>query len=397
LGWFLGCFVSIQIWAAPSDPGKDRANGASVHSNGVYWRKIVKKMRTVESVMEKIIAEQSSAAKINPPAPKKNSAPQNPTFLKKTARLSISAAGKSDKSVKILNPSALKSLPKAKFVSQKTFEKNPEKVPEILKNIPEKTFTKIPRSVSGETLEKIPEKFSEKIFEKVPETSKNIPEKIAKKVPEKTSKKVPENVLGEILEKVFEKTSKNENSSASNKIVAAHWEKFKLPPGCKMHNVPGDGLCGFWATLAALKVKEKGNAASVRVEKKEIFELLKRLSNRIAQLIKKESKTPEEQEMICELDQLIRDGYAKDYDDLCRKLEQGKMQLDSPLAMFLAQEINYNIVLHWEGVRRGERGHVREQYGAKNPRGTIMIYYSGNGSGGHYQAIIPADAHVDFN
>jgi hypothetical protein len=82
---------------------------------------------------------------------------------------------------------------------------------------------------------------------------------------------------------------------------------------------------------------------------------------------------------------------------LVRKLEQGKMQLDSPFAMFLAQEIGYNIILHWEGVRRGERGHVREQYEVKDSRGTIAIYYSGNGSSGHYQAIVPADARVNFN
>jgi hypothetical protein len=153
------------------------------------------------------------------------------------------------------------------------------------------------------------------------------------------------------LKKYLKKTSKKENLTTSSGTEATHWEKFTLPQGYKLHNVPGDGLCGFWATLAALKVQEKDHAASVRVEKKEMSDLLKRLSSRIARLTKKENKTAEEQEMICELDQLIRDRHAKDYDDLVCKLEQGKMQLDSPLAMFLALEIGYDIVLYWEGVR----------------------------------------------
>jgi hypothetical protein len=72
------------------------------------------------------------------------------------------------------------------------------------------------------------------------------------------------------------------------------------------------------------------------------------------------------------------------------------MKLDSPLGMFLAQEIGYCIVFHWEGSRAGQSGHVREEHKTKNPRKTIMIDYSGNAAGGHYQAIVPEGGCVSF-
>jgi hypothetical protein len=371
LGWFWGCFASIQILAASSDLGRNRAN---VPSKGAYWRRIAQKMRTLESAMERVVAERSAAAKVRPTAQKENSAPQNPTLPKKTAWLSIAAARRGGKNVKILNPSALKLLPKAKFVSPKTSEKISEEVSE---KTPEKNSIKIP----------------EKVFEEVPE---KIPEKNSVKTSEKASEGVPE--------KVSEKTSKEEKPSSSGETVTIHWDEFTLPQGYKLQNVPGDGLCGFWAVLAALKVKEKGNAASVHVERKEVFDLLKRLSDRIKKLVKKENKTEEEQEMVRELDQLIRDGYAKDHDDLVCKLERGEMQLDSPIATFLAQEIGYTIVLRWQGIRKGEMIFVLEQYVAKSPqevtmspRKVIVIQYFGNGSGGHYWAVVPVGANVSFN
>ncbi|MDR1907027.1 MAG: hypothetical protein LBQ03_02320 [Puniceicoccales bacterium] len=173
-------------------------------------------------------------------------------------------------------------------------------------------------------------------------------------------------------------------------------EAFTIPVGYKLQNVPGDGLCGYWATLTAKKAKEADDGASIQVEKKEIFELLGRLSDRIAHMIKKEDKTDAEIERVNELEQLIRDGYAEDYENLYKKIEKGQMQLDSPLALFLADEIGYNIILEWEGIKKGKRIRLREMYRADNADGVIMIYYSGNGSGGHYQAIIPSTMSVIF-
>jgi hypothetical protein len=174
-------------------------------------------------------------------------------------------------------------------------------------------------------------------------------------------------------------------------------ERVTIPADYKLYNVPGDGLCGYWATLTARKAKEAGDETSLRVERKEVFELLRQLSDCIAYTVKKENKTDQEVEMVNEIDQLLRDGYAKDYEDLYQRIERGQMQLDSPLALFLAQVVGYNIILEWEGVKSGRSVHVQERYRANNAQGIIIIYYSGNGSGGHYQAIIPSKINVVFN
>jgi hypothetical protein len=194
----------------------------------------------------------------------------------------------------------------------------------------------------------------------------------------------------------------SEVSSLPENDIAATYdgdssERITIPTDYKLHNVPGDGLCGYWATLVARKAKEADDETSVRVERKEVFELLGQLSDHIAYTVKKEDKTDQETEMVNEIDQLLRDGYAKDYEDLCQRIEKGQMQLDSPLAVFLAQVIGYNIILEWEGIKSGQSVHVQELYRANNAQGTIIIYYSGNGSGGHYQAIIPGKISVIFS
>jgi hypothetical protein len=174
-------------------------------------------------------------------------------------------------------------------------------------------------------------------------------------------------------------------------------ERVTIPTGYKLHNVPGDGLCGYWATLAARKALEADDGTSVQVEKKEVFELLRQLSDCIAYTVEKGDKTDQEVEMVDEIDQMFRGGYAKDYGDLYRRIEGGQMQLDSPLAVFLAQAIGYHIILEWKGIKSGKSIHVRERYRADDARGTIIIYYSGNGSGGHYRAIIPCKINVVFD
>jgi hypothetical protein len=174
-------------------------------------------------------------------------------------------------------------------------------------------------------------------------------------------------------------------------------ERFTVPPGYKLHNVPGDGLCGYWATLAAQKACEFGSETSIKVEKKEVSELLRQLSDYIAHILGKENKTDKEMEMSHEIEQLFRDGYAKNNEDLYQKIEKGQMQLDSPLAIFLAQMLGYNIILEWEGMKDGKNVHVQERYRADNAKGTIIIYYSGNGSGGHYQAIVPNRVSIHFD
>jgi hypothetical protein len=185
---------------------------------------------------------------------------------------------------------------------------------------------------------------------------------------------------------------KEKDSNASDTV-----SRLIIPAGYRLCNVPGDGLCGYWATLAAKKAHEFRKERTIKVEKKEVFELLKKLSDYVAYIVGKKNKTDREIEMGHEIEQLQRDGYVKNNEDLCQKLEKGKMQLDSPLTIFLAETIGYNIILEWEGIKAEKNVHVQERYQADNAEGTIIIYYSGNGSGGHYQAIIPNGINVNFN
>jgi hypothetical protein len=172
--------------------------------------------------------------------------------------------------------------------------------------------------------------------------------------------------------------------------------KFTIPNGYRLQDVPGDGLCGYWAILTAKKAMEEGMATQILVTKREVFDLLWRLSEQIDCAIKKENKTDVEIERANEIDQLIRDGYAKNYGDLCEKIKKGWMQFDSPLAIFLAREIGSDIVLEWNGTAGKKNCHGREVYRTDDADGSITIYYSGNGSCGHYGAIIPAKINVVY-
>jgi hypothetical protein len=208
---------------------------------------------------------------------------------------------------------------------------------------------------------------------------------------------LPKNKSSESAPSLPSKESQSPAKAGASVSVTVFEKEFRVPAGFKIHNVPGDGLCGYWATLAAKKAKEEGSGTPIRVTRKEIFELLKRLADRIAHTIKKADKTEDELAMIEEIDQLIRDGYSKDYENLFQRIEGGQMQLDSPLATFLALEIGHNIALEWEGQKNGKKIHVREWYKSDDSSEAITIYYSGNGSGGHYQVIVPRNISVTFN
>jgi hypothetical protein len=174
-----------------------------------------------------------------------------------------------------------------------------------------------------------------------------------------------------------------------------------IPPGYEIKNVPGDGLCGYWATLLAVAAVEKhktGKNIPIHIAKKDVFGLLKRLADRIEHMIGKENRTDKENEMVEEIDQLIRDKYGNSYEALCRKIEAGDVQLDSPLLVFLALEIGYDIDVNWNGrTRDGHTVHDLEQYASGYAdAGKIRLDSSGHGSAGHYRAIVPKEISVCF-
>jgi hypothetical protein len=137
--------------------------------------------------------------------------------------------------------------------------------------------------------------------------------------------------------------AKNENNSLK-----------LIPDGYKLQNVPGDGLCGYWALLVSKKAKNLESETVISVSKKEIRKLLKRLSAKVAYVLGKKNKTQYELEMVEEIDQLIHDHYAENYGDLYQKIEAGSLQLISPLTLFLAQEMECDIVIK-SAHRRGRK------------------------------------------
>jgi hypothetical protein len=81
------------------------------------------------------------------------------------------------------------------------------------------------------------------------------------------------------------------------------------------------------------------------------------------------------------------------------EIEAGSVQLDFPLSVFLTQEIGYDILVNWNcKMPNGKVIRKQEQYisGCANAE-EISIDYFGNGSGGHYQAIIPIGMNVRFD
>jgi hypothetical protein len=179
-------------------------------------------------------------------------------------------------------------------------------------------------------------------------------------------------------------------------------EEIEIQPGYKIKNVPGDGSCGYWAILLAKAAAERTpneKNEPICVSRKDVLALWKRLSDRIAHTIFKKDKTDDEIKMVEEIDQLIRDKYGNNREMLCQEIEAGSVQLDSPLLLFLAPEIGCDIFVNWKGkMRDGSVTHRREHYvsGCSDAK-KIEIDYSGDGSGGHYRAIIPVGIKVHFD
>ncbi|MDR1435455.1 MAG: hypothetical protein LBI77_03570 [Puniceicoccales bacterium] len=189
--------------------------------------------------------------------------------------------------------------------------------------------------------------------------------------------------------------SKEKNSTTPSPSKKENSPLKLIPDGYKLQDVPGNGLCGYWAILIAEKAKNLKNEISIKVTKMEVKGLLRRLSDRVAYTVKKENKTTHEVEMVEEIDQIIRDHYAKNFEDLYQKIEAGSMQLNSPLTIFLAQEMGCNIVIKSERKEGGKVINDTNFYDSGNENAKeILIHYSGNGSSGHYQAIIAKNKNV---
>ncbi|MDE6576422.1 MAG: hypothetical protein K2L24_03445 [Opitutales bacterium] len=180
-----------------------------------------------------------------------------------------------------------------------------------------------------------------------------------------------------------------------------------VPPGFRLYNVPGDGLCGFWAVLVVKKIAEQHGARDIYVKKSEVLALLKRLSDRIAYVRGKQDRTPEDTEALEEIATLIANDTEKKEEDLnntdwnqfLRKLEQGRLELDSPLTVFLAPVIGFDILVKKEEFQKGLRKIITHTYKGnfQTEEDPIPIFYRGDGRGGHYQSIVPQTCNIHIS
>lgn len=180
-----------------------------------------------------------------------------------------------------------------------------------------------------------------------------------------------------------------------------------VPPGYRLQNVPGDGLCGFWAILVAKKIAEQRNARDIYIKKSDVVAFLKRLADRIAYVRKKHDRTADDTEALEEIATIIANDTGKkeedlkdaDWDTFLTKLEEQHVELDSPLTVFAAPLIGFDIVVKKEEYAKAFRKIISHTYKGNCSPGeeAISIFYQGNGKGGHYQAIIPKDCRVHFN
>ncbi|MDR2807132.1 MAG: hypothetical protein LBB11_03175 [Puniceicoccales bacterium] len=178
-----------------------------------------------------------------------------------------------------------------------------------------------------------------------------------------------------------------------------------IPKGYALKDVPSDGCCGYWAVLTAKKAQEmERTKTTICIRKNEILEILKQLADRIAYTADKENKSIDEIDRMDVINQLICEGFAKNYDDLYKKIKAKQMQLDFPLIPFLTDVLHCTISVRSKRKSQGNficTFHADPSQNGGNSEHTrpvtvAMIHYSGDGFRGHYQAITPEGVEVKF-
>lgn len=182
-------------------------------------------------------------------------------------------------------------------------------------------------------------------------------------------------------------------------VVEATKAMKVVPDGYELKNVPGDGLCGYWAVLVAKKVRDQERLREIFVSKQEVKDLLKQLSDYIAYVDGRKEQSEEERSALEEINTLIENGNYKNLNDFLNRLEAGLVELDSPLLVFLARRIGMGIQVKKDEVYKGKRLVIHHEYeanGVEAGEGYLQLFYKGNGAGGHYQAILPKGKVIRF-
>jgi hypothetical protein len=146
-------------------------------------------------------------------------------------------------------------------------------------------------------------------------------------------------------------------SSNSESSLARQQRDNNANDEYEIHDVPRDGLCGYWAILLAIKDEENkanGNQNSIVLRRKsDVQNLLNKLSSIIYFVATREDKENVENLLIGEDSDLLAMATSslqdvREFEDhsegeCCRKLREETVWLDYTLIQFLTYAIGYDI------------------------------------------------------
>ena len=156
-----------------------------------------------------------------------------------------------------------------------------------------------------------------------------------------------------------------------------NWQSQSIiPAGYELQNVPGQGLCGYWSVLTALRILQDPNATKIYVDKCEVFGFLKELADYI--------RNSEDYELFN-----IIIAIYDDLNSFLSDLEQGKIQADDTIMSCIAKFLRVNICITSKESSQGSSQKYSINGSNSSSVQLIQLYHNSNGIFGHYQVIAP--------
>ena len=206
---------------------------------------------------------------------------------------------------------------------------------------------------------------------------------------------------GKVSDNSDGKSSKKEGGESKKiqseiKRAASGSEKhqdWSLPKGYELQNVPGDGLCGYWAILTALKISKSPKKESIEVYDSEVVVLANEIADYIKHLAYPEEpyeRSADDYWMLWQIKYYTENCGNEKYEtirDFLEKLRDRSVQMDHSLFEIVARCLKVRIYVDGDEKRDEYKTFGTSEY---VPEGnTLRIYYSGKGNAGHYQVIAP--------
>ena len=213
---------------------------------------------------------------------------------------------------------------------------------------------------------------------------------------------------------VFFDTQEPENGASEENFASMSAKHVDwLPEGCELQNVPGDGLCGYWAVLTALKILEDPNKEVIDVTDSEVSDL----ANKFAEYIENiHSNEQENEEAFLQLATLMPEyGMGQNVaendaivESFLQSLRGLHIQMDYTFYRMIMKIFEIDLEVKSYTKRKDEYGcynmfsskeesdernkkdeTTQDDKTKDNKKGMIQLYYEGNGRFGHYQVIAP--------